>query len=176
MTPAQVAERARAIADETVAWDMADWTGWSDIDQRAALMAALWMIRERRYVERAPSRRCALRLFRSWLSPAHLDEMRRRGYVHVTGSAGGRYRIYPRIGRTERIERHGSREYGSARFCLHPDERLPQADISLGHYLLLLTDEPAFLEAANETPTVMMLWNGDWRRRLNRARRERAAA
>ena len=171
MTPEQVAERARAIADGVVAWDMVDWTGWSPIEVRACAEVALLLVRQRNYVAARPARLRALRLFRSWLTPAELEEYRRRRHVTLTGSAGGRYRLLPVTGSAQRVERHGSREYCRATYCLHPVEPVPPADISLGHYLLLKTDEPAFLEEANASER--RLWDGDWLRQLNARRRER---
>jgi hypothetical protein len=57
---------------------------------------------------------------------------------------------------------------------LHPEDpaALPAADVSLAQLLLLSADEAEFRSRANreEIPRAC-LWNGEWRRRLNNARR-----
>lgn len=107
------------------------------------------------------------------LQCASRAELRRRGAIVVTGSAGGWYRIDPGAGCAERIERHGRRWFARATYCLHPpDENWPDADVALAQMLLIVTDEPAFLMAANEHRREM-LWNGQWLRRLAAARKER---
>lgn len=170
MTPEQVAERAQLLADQVLAVDMADWRGWTDAERDGALQVALYILRQR---NAAGPQRCALDLFRSWLTPRERTELRKLRRVTVTGTAGGRYRIWPNTGLTQRIERHGSRWFGKASYCLHPLEWVPPADVALAHYLTLKTDEPAFIAAANEHRT--QLWDGAYLRRLNAARRARAA-
>lgn len=99
-----------------------------------------------------PAQHRALGLFRSLLTPDQHAEWRRRRCVTVRGSAGGRYRIYPVTGQTERVERHGRRWFCRERYCYHdPLAQLPNADTSIAHLLLLTTDEPGFLAAANAT-------------------------
>ena len=54
---------------------------------------------------------------------------------------------------------------------------LPDADIALAHLLMLLTDEPGFLAAANPHPCGPLggqLWNTAYRRRIAEARTRRA--
>lgn len=166
----EVAERARLMADGVLHPDMADWTGWNEREVENACVLGIYLLRQRK--ANGPQRR-ALRLFRSWLTPPELEEYRRRRHVTVRGTAGGRYRIRPSAGLTQRVERHGSRDFAKVTFCLHPDHWVPPADVALGHYLTIQTDEPAFIEAANEHRT--NLWDGAYLRRLNQARRRRRA-
>lgn len=156
-----------------MAWDMCDWSEWTDQEQRDCHVLTIYEARRR--VERnSASRRRARRLFASWLTDAERRELKQRRAVTVVGSAGGRYRLRPTGGATASIERRGTRWFALGTYCLHPTElELPHADIALAHLLLLKTDEPAFLREANFYPS--QLWDGAWLRRLNAARRERAA-
>lgn len=164
-TPEEIAMVARALANGTVAPDQVDWSEWSHRDAQNALSLACNITRARQ--RKGPQRR-ALRLFRSWLRPDELAELRRSRSVTMTGAAGGRYRILPNTGTTQRVERHGSRWYVRASYCLHPDEWIPPADVALAHYLCLRTDEASFLALANEHQH--QLWDGAYLRRLNAAR------
>jgi len=64
-------------------------------------------------------------------------------------------------------------------YCLHdPENELPPADVTIGHLLLLRTDEPRFLRLANATDARgpgCGLWNGDWLRRVRRRRQPHPA-
>jgi hypothetical protein len=106
------------------------------------------------------AQRRALRLWRSLLNPAQLAAWRRSGHcLCVTGSAGGTYRLWPGTALAERVQRRGGRLYRCASYCLHdPANDLPPADTSVGHLLMLLTDEPGFLATAN------VRWRDPWRR------------
>lgn len=165
-----MAERAAALATGVLAWDMADWTGWTEQEQRDILTLTLY-VRKMKDEKRRKAQRRAMSLLRSWLPDPQRQQLRRSRKFKVRGSAGGRYRLYPSTGTTSRIERHGSRDFAVQTFCLHPpDVSLPPADISLAHYLLLVTDEPRFLATANATDRLTQLWNGDYLRRLNARR------
>jgi hypothetical protein len=95
----------------------------------------------------------------------------------VEGSAGGTYRVMPYCGQTQRVERHGRRWFAKAAFCYHDKEgELPKADVALAHLLLLKTDEPGFLAAANHRVLGDQLWNRDYIRRLRERRAQRAEA
>lgn len=170
MTPEQMAERATALATGALAWDMADWDGWTEAEMRDVVTLTFYVARMKDEKRRRAQRR-ALRLLRSWLPEPQRQQLRRSQQFKVRGSAGGRYRLHPSTGITSRIERHGSRDFAVETFCLHPpDVSLPPADISLAHYLLLVTDEPRFLATANATDRRSQLWNGDYLRRLNARR------
>jgi hypothetical protein len=164
----EIAERAQLMADGVVAPDMADWRDWSEREQEDAVALALYILRCRR--RKGPQRR-AMRLLRSWLSAAQREQLRRNRSFVARGSRGGRYRIVPGTGVTQRIERHGKRDYARSSYCLHPDEWIPPADIAIAHLLLLRTDEAAFLRRANEHRTE--LWDGAYLRRLREARAAR---
>lgn len=123
----------------------------------------------------------ARRLLRSYLSPVQRRQLRTRKNFLCVGSQGGVYRLLPRWAGVERVERHGQHWFARASYCLHdfaadsPDrKKLPAADVSLSHLLLLSADEGAFLAAANRTDRTQ-LWNGAYLRRLREARLERAA-
>jgi hypothetical protein len=168
MAPDEMLALATGLAELTIAVDMVDWSPYSDREREDVLALGLYILRQR--VRAEPQRR-ALRLFRSWLSACERAELRVRRHVTVTGSLGGRYRIMPATGVTLRIERHGQRWFGRSSFCLHPDEWVPPADVALGHYLCLRTDEAAFLRSANEHRSD--LWDGAYIRRLRAARDRR---
>jgi hypothetical protein len=175
MTPEQMVERAEALARESLAWDMADWSGWTEREMSDVFTLVLY-IRQTRDVKRREAQRRAMRLLRSWLPEPQRRRLSRNREFKVRGSAGGRYRLYPSTGTTSRIRRHGTRDFAVTTYCLHPpDVKLPPADISLAHYLLIVTDEPRFLATANATDRMTQLWNGDYLRRLraNRMERER---
>lgn len=126
--------------------------------------------------EREAVQQRARRLLRSYLTKAQRKELRDRRHVRVIGSAGGRYKLYPGTGVAYGCELHGTRWFGVKSYCLHDADRvMPPADVTLGQMLLLLSDEPSFLATANMTDRrSWCLWNGEWLRRLNRAKRERA--
>lgn len=166
-TPEEIIERVEGLVTQVFAWDLLDWSGWSQQEKEDVGVLVLYTMQQRNR-RRRKGQRVASRLLRSWLPPEQATELRRRRAFTVHGSAGGRYRIYPNTGMTNRIERHGKRDFAVAGYCLHPDEELPPADIALAHYLLLQTDEPAFLEAANER--AFRLWDGEWLRRLRQIR------
>jgi len=128
--------------------------------------------------KRAKAQRRARALLRSFLTPQQKKHLRDRRGFFVRGSLGGMYRLHPATGTVYRVEKHGKRWFGVIRYCLHDEDNvMPPADLSLGQMLLLLSDEQAFLDEANATDErSRTLWNGDWLRRLNQARRERAAA
>jgi hypothetical protein len=141
-------------------------------------------MRRRRHLERkrlrGPAQRRAHRLLRTLLTETQQRDLTRRREFFVTGSAGGIYRLLPRRGRTERVEKHGTRWYTKASYCLHDldtvplEEQMPPADVTIGHLLLLSCDEPAFLATANAKPSDL-LWNGAYLKRLAASRKQRAS-
>lgn len=176
-------------------------------DKRDALALGLYVLRQRirRAAERAGPAGRAMALFRSFLTEAQRAELRRRRAIRIVGSAGGLYRLQPTTGSVGLLERHGSRWYEVVTYCLHDapvaaDEpvtrglaaalgygaaailaatggRMPPADLSLAHMLLLLADEGEFRRLANATDRRSeTLWNGAWLRRCRASRRAAAAA
>jgi hypothetical protein len=118
----------------------------------------------------------AQHLLRSLLSPAQRSTLHQSGVFIVQGSAGGVYRLCPRVAFIEQVERHGTRWFAMKSFCFHdPDKVMPPADVTLGQMLHILTDEPAFLATAIVSHQERLLWNGDYLRRMRQASRERAA-
>lgn len=173
-------DECEALADRIEAGEFADlgailqFVGeeWNADD--LALLAYILEIREYARYRRAqrPAQRRALALFRSLLTPAELAEYRRTRYVTI--HAFSHYRLYPNTGVVQAIERHGSRWYVKGVYCYHEPQgeaRLPNADRSVAHLLLLRYDEEAFLREAN----VRWLewanrgWDGQWRRVLRGA-------
>ena len=135
---------------------------------------------ERRMSRSGPQRK-AMSLLRSFLTETQRRNLRSSKCFLAQGSNGGIYRLTPRMGTTQRVEKHRNRWYVTFSFCLHDDaaaaadgKRVPPADLSLQHLLLLSADEDAFLTKANITARDLM-WNGDWHRRLRAARQERLA-
>jgi hypothetical protein len=178
-TPAEMialvnAALARPEAAERLVgwWRWADGTGVS-ASERADLAALLWYTRHLREQRRdRPAQRRAMRLLRSLLPAPMRAELRRRRCFHVRAASGATYRLDPRIGLAERVERHGGRWYATRSFCLHDadDEgKMPPADRTVAHLLLLMADEPAFLATANATRCDDQLWNRDYLRRARRA-------
>lgn len=128
---------------------------------------------------RTDAQRRACRLLRSLLTDAQKRELRRTGCFRVTTPGGSTYRLLPRRGHVERVERHGSRWFTRKSYCLHDEEdagKLPPADVTIGHLLLLTADEPRFLATANETARDDQLWNGDYLRRMRRRHEGQVAA
>lgn len=165
---------AKVIAAGDQHPDMGALDGFTEDEGRQVVSLALYQIR---YGPRRRAQRKARQLFQSWLTPAQREEYRRRGEVRIVGSAGGHYRIHPNAGRAERIERHGKNWYAVSDFCYHDQDcELPNADLALVHFLMLLTDEPGFLAVANEHPRDRQMWNGEYLRRMRRAQRERQEA
>lgn len=172
---AEILSLARQVARHELHPDVGTWyLALTEDEQRRVLAYAVYEISFQRRI--GPRQRRAQRLLRQWLPLPQRVELKYTREFRVTGSAGGRYKFRPSCGYTYRLERHGQYEYCVSRFCFHDEaEELPNADLTLAHYLLIVTDEPAFLAAANEHPMKSSQWDGAWRRRLNQARRDRAA-
>lgn len=83
----------------------------------------------------------------------HLSEEQRRTYHEsryfelVTRS--GRYRLYK--GWAGNIARIGEGNVETDRFCIHPTDRIPEADNLLAQKLMLEIEEDRFLKIANRT-------------------------
>lgn len=174
MTQEEILELAKAIAEDRIAPDDVDWTEIST-DQFNQL---LWMVdyvaadnRLKEFEARSrPAQRRAYRLLRTLLTPEQRQQLTQGRNFRVTGSAGRTYRLWPAVHLVEKVEKHGRYWFRKGSFCLHPEpETVPKADVTIGHLLMLRADEPGFLQLANFTGA-SMLWDGDWMRRLNRAR------
>ena len=172
----------RMLDHEIMPDDLSDHV-WADgtqcgIDDFRDLVNLVLYERERlAKPKRAAAQRRAMGLLRSFLNAEQLRTLRNDRQFYVVGSLGGIYRIWPRVGLTRQVERHGKRLWQKTAFCLHDrgeqTERMPPADLALTHMLWLLEDEANFLATANHTQERQMQWDGEWRRRLNRARRKR---
>jgi hypothetical protein len=90
-------------------------------------------------------------LLNELLSDVQQRTLAEHGWFDVRGSESGRtYRIRP--GCVNNVDRLTEDQTKRERiFCAHPPG-LPDSDIHLAQMLLLVTDEPAFLEVANSHP------------------------
>lgn len=183
----------RLAAFEITTDELAAHPGLDDADRSQVLTLGLYIVQSRAIAERRAKlgggQRRALRLLRTFLTPAQREQLGRNRAFVVALPSGRAYRLHPNTGWVARVERHGSRWVACATYCLHePDlevipempgavtvPAIPPADRTIGHLLLLLADEARFLALANYTARRHGGWDGDWRRRLNRARAERAA-
>jgi hypothetical protein len=149
----------------------------TDLERRDILALYVYTVSTRRERD-TRAQRAASRLLRSLLNSTQRRSLRQSGYFYVTVQGGSTYRLLPRIGRTERVARHGCRWFAKQWFCLHDaDEgRMPPADLIVAHLLLLVTDEAEFLRLANVTNVDSSLWDGSWLRRVRQARRDRESA
>lgn len=178
MTHEELAVVARQVVLGYVSDVNFDFEALSSDERRTLgqLIVVEFHLARERTERRSAAQKRAMGLLRSLLTPeerAHLRRTHGRCF-HVVGSAGGVYRLRPRSRSAERVEKHGSRWFAVERFCYHdPDNELPPADVTIGQMLLLRCDEPGFRAAANVTPALDMLWNGDYLRRFSRRSRHR---
>lgn len=130
-----------------------------DGEERAALLP--WVDYNVRYQLHAHAQTKALPLLRRVLPASCTRRLRKEyGHVEVVGSAGGRYRIYAYGSCIERVFEHNGRWYGAVRYCYHDPHRvLCPADHALAIALMLLADEPQFLDEANPS-----LWESSYRK------------
>lgn len=172
-TDAELARLAHEVAIGVLHPDIGDWyQELTDNEKHVVMALACYEVGYVKPKEKTAQRK-AQRLLRTWLTPEQRESLKRKQQFIVVGSLGGRYRLMPRMGRTARIERHGTRDFETATYCLHDDaSELPAADLALAHYLMIMTDEADFLAQANEHKN-SMLWNSEWLRRLAAGRRER---
>jgi hypothetical protein len=101
--------------------------------------------------------RPALRLLRQFLTPEQQRQLRSTRAFDVEVGAN-RYRLIPGTGAAQRLRRAGRVWRYDTMYCLHESEgvakqeRVPPADLSLAHLLMLVNDEAGFLATANATP------------------------
>lgn len=174
-TPEELVTLAATWPDESLIPPLyhrwADGTDISDAEGLDVLALRIYVRRRRDLAARKPAQRKARRLLRSLLAPRQRSELRRLSYFYVTTPGGTTYRLDPRRGYAERVERHGRKWFVKRAYCLHdePDEgKLPPADVTIAHLLLILADEPTFLATANESRRDDQLWNGAYLRRMRR--------
>ncbi|QOG23011.1 MULTISPECIES: hypothetical protein [Bradyrhizobium] len=93
----------------------------------------------------------ALRLLRSWLSPAQRAEFDSKGYFDVVGcDSGKRYRIRRGTsGNVNEIDEDGRLGAG---WCFVPLGGLVEGDVMLAQKIALETDEERTLSVANNFP------------------------
>lgn len=168
-----LAEGDATDEERTAALDRVD--GLAEEDRSTVRVVMLYII-DMRARRACKSRARARRLLARFLSPAQAAELRVRKSFVVTGSEGGRYRLYPSIGTIHAIERHGTRDWAIAAFCYHEaaDAQIPDQDLTLAHMALLRADEGAFLAQANVS-RFFKNWDGPVRRRLAEIAVHRAA-
>lgn len=85
----------------------------------------------------------AAQMLLGMLSPAQAETLKLRQHFDVTGSLGGRYRVWAHIsvGNVQRLD-------DGSLWCTY-GHRVPRYDTLLAQALLIRTDEGAFLETAN---------------------------
>ena len=178
MTTEEKARIAKGLARGEILFDSVSWDEAShdDLEDMIELFIYERETINGRREQRNQAQRRARALLKSLLTPAQLAELKRRQYVTVVGSKGGVYRLHPRMGRVEGVDKHGSRWFARRGYCFHfadPNSQLPKADICVGQLLLLSCDEDEFLSKANVKENTSMLWDGAWLKRLYAARRSR---
>lgn len=146
-------------------------------EKRRVLVYVAYEAQRRR---RPENQKRAKKLLLSWLTDDQRDELRRREFFTVTGSEGGVYRLRPRNGHVERVEKHGKHWFAIARYCYHDAlDECPPADNTLAHLMILSTDEGRFLREANVTHNRPQCWDSEYmtmRARIRREEAQRAAA
>lgn len=152
-------------------WIWGDGTGIDERERRDVLALAEYLRgqREQRRVARSKAQQKAMALLRSLLSADQAATLRRRGHFRVRAGSGATYRLDPRFGMAERVEQHGRRWYARTAFCLHDakdGDKMPPADVTVGHLLLILADEPIFLATANHNRRDDQLWNREYLARM----------
>jgi len=173
------------IAGDEVAPDAVHDVVWSDGSRitlregdrviHIAIYLVRFLAQEERKRKRSPAQRRATRLLRSYLSADQRRQLGAAGEFIVIGSAGGAYRLSARRGDVYEVEKHGTRFFQVRYWCFHDlEEQMPPADETIGQLFHILTDEPAFREEANSQEMRRLLWDGQWLRQLNAARRTRA--
>ena len=172
----ELRETITGIATGVIAPDFVEGIRWSDgtvctdVESRNLNALALFEITIRKRSHDVAHKR-SLRLLRAILSPSQRAQYRRQGDFDVVGSLGGRYRLRPAGQIVQKIEKHGKHWFSIKSYCLHDEIGCPRGDVSIGHMLLLMTDEQEFLDKANHTDQYPDCWNPEYMRRM-RQRRE----
>lgn len=182
-THEEIMEAARMVAQQIIAPDNMVDIRWADGDRiteretQTVFAMAMYELRLMRDKAQAPAQRKARRLLRSLLTTDQLRQFRDNHEFIVTGSSGGHYRLHARSGRAWAVEKHGTRWFQVAAFCIYTEgHEVPPADNTIAHLLMLTTDEPGFLSIANRFERRLMCWDGPYLRRMRQHRLERAAA
>ena len=143
---------------------------WADV---RTLRAYAMQLAEGKAITNSAPQRLAMRLLRGLLSNEQARSLNRSGDFLVPAKSGSIYRLTPRMGLAERVEKHGRKWFVKQAFCLHDERdesRMPPADVTIAHLLMLIADEPGFLKTANSHRRDNQLWNRDYLRRLRTAR------
>lgn len=175
MTFEELVALIRGLADHSIAPDQVDWTIISEEDTNRIWQALHWALecQQERKRTRGRGQRRARRLLNSILTPAQLGQLRRSRRFFTVGTLGGHYRLWPNMGTAERVQKHGKLWVAHTSFCLHDDPQImPPADVTIGHLMMLRSNEAQFLELANHTDCLTQLWNGEYLRRFRRVRHE----
>lgn len=183
-TEEEILETARQLAAYELAPDLipevwwADGTGISPDEWRhiVGLMRYQRSLTDHYY---SRGQRRAMRLLGRYLSPEQKRSARRNLRFYVQAKSGRVYELNPRTGNVSEVVKRGARFYRIQSFCLHdysskPEdwkERMPPADLSLAHLLLLSCDEQRFLDEANATLRIPDGWPEKWDKSSEAARR-----
>ncbi len=160
----------RLMGQEVMPYDRPIWQDGSAatdeemVEVYAVLRYTAYLRHEERVKAKSrPARRRACRTLRAFLHPEQREQWKRSGCFTVTAASGRRFRFYPYVGMVQEIERHGTRDFGRRRFCLHPQGvTLPPADVTLAQLLVLSASEEEFLALANPTELMQSLWNPEY--------------
>lgn len=179
MTSEEVVRLVEAICNREVLPSEVDWEGMPEVTKNLVFILVAYVIesriRKKDKAKKNKAQRRAFSLLRTLLTPGQIAELKRTRHFTVVGSSGGLYRLMPSCHHVSRIEKHGKNHYSVVSFCLHDvDRELPPADVCIGHLMWLRSDEQAFLKMANHRNNLDMMWNGDYLRTLNAARKRRA--
>jgi len=105
-------------------------------------------------LRRGKPQRVARALLRTLLDPEQLAQsyVAHRGIDVIGPDTGMMYRLFANAGVTQLVSPGVNGMHYEGSFCLHGDEELPPADVSIAHLLWIRTDEMGFLETANFHP------------------------
>lgn len=118
--------------------------------QRARLRRQHEQADRRRERERVAAQKRARSLLLRLLSRDQARDYDEHQWFQLQARSGRVYRIHR--GRTRNVVEIGGDGSGIRRFCIHPEEYVPDEDTMLAQKLMLENDEERFLAIANENP------------------------
>lgn len=105
--------------------------------------------------KRGKPQRLAKGLLRTLLTDEQVTQLAiaHRGVDVIGPETGLLYRLHPTTGITNLMSPSALGAHYEGYFCLHGDDDLPPADISIAHLLWIVNDEMGFLASANVHPS-----------------------
>lgn len=104
---------------------------------------------EKSKAAREAAEKCARELLLSVLSEEQRKEYERDKAFHVEAKDGTRYRL--KHGWAGNVEELNELGIAIARYCIHPNVQIPEADNLVAQKLMLETDPERFRRTANRT-------------------------